>query len=266
MTDDDRLLENREIVLRGTIEDKLATEVIAKMLYLQHLDRRAPITLHIESPGGSVTGGLAILDTIDQIKLPVRTCCHRLAAAMATTIAAHGAKGHRLAGNESTLSLIAPYVAENAAVQPAAPQAEIDKINRVLTEFIAKDTGRTMEEVAETIHAGLYFSATQAKEFGLIDSIVRCQRLLAELETPAQAIVRRAELYHRGIICAGEVWSSILEAVGEANTNQALNQLTPEEQQSVRAIHLNSPESLRSLARRHRVPQADNLLRWCEES
>ena len=147
-----------------------------KMLYLQHLDRRAPITLHIDSVGGSVTSALAILDTIDNITPPVRTCCHRHAEAMAAIIAAHGAKGRRFAESGSTLSLIAAYGVENATGQPG----EVEKVNRVLAEFVAKDTGRTLEEAAQSIKSGVHFSAIQAKDFGLIDAIGRCRIALPE--------------------------------------------------------------------------------------
>jgi ATP-dependent Clp protease, protease subunit len=176
MPTDDHLLENREIVLCGVIDDTLANAVVMKLLYLQDQDHHAPITLHIESPGGSVSAGLAIVDTIDMITPPVRTCCHRLAGAMAAIIAAHGEKGHRLAGSDSKLSLnasYASYVAENATVQ----RGEVAKTNRILAEFVAKDAGRTLEEVALTMNSDVYFSAIQAKEFGLIDMIGRCRTL-----------------------------------------------------------------------------------------
>jgi ATP-dependent Clp protease protease subunit len=176
MPNDDQLLENREIVLRGVIDDKTAKVVVAKMLYLQHLDRRAPFTLHIDSLGGSVTSALGILDAIDKITPPVRTCCHRHAEAMAAIIAAHGAKGQRFAESESTLSLSAAYGVENAMGQPG----EVEKVNRILAEFVAKDTGRTLGEAGQSIKSGIHFSAIQAKEFRLIDAIRRCPIVLPE--------------------------------------------------------------------------------------
>jgi ATP-dependent Clp protease protease subunit len=174
MPTDDQLLENRELVLRGVIDDKLANEVVAKLLFLQHKDGHAPITLHIDSPGGSVSAGLAIVDTIDYVSPPVRTCCHSLAAAMATIIAAHGARGYRLAGSDSKLLLSEAYVDQNVTAQ----DGEVDKVNRILTEFVARDTGRSFEEVTWTIKAGAYLSASQAKDFGLIDAIGCCCRSL----------------------------------------------------------------------------------------
>ena len=174
MPSDNQLLEHRELVLRGVIDDNLANEIVAKLLFLQHKDRHAPITLHIDSPGGSVSAGLAIVDTIDLVSPPVRTCCHGLAAAMATIIAAHGARGYRLAASDSKLLLSEAYAEQNVTAQ----DGEVDKVNRILTEFVARDTGRSFEEAAWTIKAGAYLSASQAKDFGLIDAIGCCRRSL----------------------------------------------------------------------------------------
>ncbi len=168
--DEDRLLENREIMLCGEIDDDLAQKVVMKMLYLQHQDPHATITLHVGSPGGSVSSALAIYDTIDVIVPPVAICCHRFVAGMASIIAAHGAKGRRFAESDSTLSLSASYPAYNFAGR----EEGVDKTNGILADLLAKDTGRSVEEVAATMEAGVCFSAIEAREFGLIDTIERC--------------------------------------------------------------------------------------------
>jgi ATP-dependent Clp protease protease subunit len=177
MSGDDVLLARRQVILHGIIiDDSTANVVVMKLLYLQNQDRHAPITLHIESPGGSVSAGLAIIDTIDQITPPVRTCCHGHVGSIATLIAAHGAKAERFAERGSRLSLSEPYVSGNAVAKPG----ELEKTNRILAEFLANDTGRTLEDAARAMTCELCLSATQAKEFGLIDAIGQCPIALSE--------------------------------------------------------------------------------------
>ena len=113
MVDEKSLLANREIILRGVINDRLANEVVAKLLYLHDRDKTAAITLHIvDSPGGSVTSGLAILDTIDFVRLPVRTCCTGTLGPLAVVIAAHGAKGVRSAESGAVLVLASAFAVD----------------------------------------------------------------------------------------------------------------------------------------------------------
>lgn len=171
MTDDD-LLTLREIVLRGIINDDNARDLIAKLLYLQHLDRNSPTILHIDSPGGSVASGLAILDAIDLISPPVHTCCHSRALAMATIIAAHGAQGHRFAMPDSVLALFAPFVDEESV----ADESEVDKVLAIMSNRVARDTGRPVDEITRVIRAGRHFRAEQAIEFGLVDFMASCLR------------------------------------------------------------------------------------------
>lgn len=161
------LLAQRIVVLRGEIDDHAATDVIAKLLFLQHEDAAAPIRLHIDSPGGAVASSLAIRDTMDDIKVPVYT--HGLAnvQGVAAVLLAHGARGHRTAIPQGHISFTPITTAEGVR----AVQSEIGRTEAIVTEMLAKDTGQSAQQIDGDQRVSRRFDAEQARSYGLIDRI-----------------------------------------------------------------------------------------------
>ncbi len=167
-----RLLEDRIIFLTGEVTDISANIVVAQLLYLEGKDPDKDIYLYINSPGGSVSAGLAIFDTMNYLKCDVATICVGLAASMGAVLLAAGAKGKRAALPNSEIMIHQPL----GGAQGQATDIEIqarqilkikDKINRILCDA----TGQPMDRIARDVERDFYMSAEEAKQYGLIDKI-----------------------------------------------------------------------------------------------
>ena len=169
-----RLLRERIVFLGGPIEDTVANIVIAQLLFLTAEDPKKDIQLYINSPGGSVTAGLAILDTMNYIKPDVSTVCVGMAASMASVILAAGAKGKRHALPNAEVMIHQPW----GGVQGQAADIEItakhilatrDRLNKIL----AKASGQPLEKIEKDVDRDFFMTADEAKKYGIVDQIYK---------------------------------------------------------------------------------------------
>jgi ATP-dependent Clp protease protease subunit len=168
-----RLLEERIIFLAGPVTDMNANIVIAQMLYLASKDSKRDIKLYINSPGGSVTAGLAIYDTMQYLKCPVSTICIGLTASMAAVILAAGTKGKRfsLPNAEILLHQVAGGMQGQAAdIEITAKQ--IVKMKEKLNQILSSHTGQPLNKVEKDTDRDFYLTAEEAKKYGLIDEVI----------------------------------------------------------------------------------------------
>ena len=167
-----RLLEDRIIFLTGEINDAVADAVVAQLIYLEGKDPEKDINLYINSPGGSVTAGLAIYDTMNYIKCDVSTICIGLAASMGAFLLSSGKKGKRYALPNSEIMIHQPLGGAQGQASDIKIQADhIIKTKRRLNEILAQNSGKPFEEVEKDTDRDNYLSAEEAKEYGLIDEI-----------------------------------------------------------------------------------------------
>jgi len=168
-----RLLEERIIFLAGPVTDLNANVVIAQMLYLASKDPKRDIKLYINSPGGSVTAGLAIYDTMQYLKCPVSTICIGLTASMAAVILACGTKGKRfsLPNAEILLHQVAGGM-QGQATDIEITAKQIVKMKEKLNSILAKHTGQPLDKVIKDTDRDFYLSADEAKKYGLIDEVI----------------------------------------------------------------------------------------------
>jgi len=168
-----RLLEERIIFLAGQITDINANVVIAQILYLASKDPKRDIKLYINSPGGSVTAGLAIYDTMQYVKCPVSTICVGLTGSMAAIILAAGTKGKRFAlpNAEILLHQVAGGVT-GQAVEIEITAKQIVKLKEKLNKILASHTGQPLEKVEKDTDRDFYLTAEEAKKYGLIDDVI----------------------------------------------------------------------------------------------
>jgi len=172
-----RLLRERIIFLSGPIVDAVANTVIAQFLFLESKDPKKDIQLYINSPGGSVTAGLAIYDTMQYIKPNVATIGVGMAASMAATILAAGAKGKRYSlPNAEILLHQVMGGAEGQAVEIEISARHIVQIKEKLNRILAKHTGQKLEKIERDTDRDFYMSPEEAKAYGLIDEIVGKKR------------------------------------------------------------------------------------------
>jgi ATP-dependent Clp protease protease subunit len=177
-----RLLKDRIIFIGTPIDDAVANLVIAQLLYLQMEDSKKDIHLYINSPGGVVTGGMAIYDTIHFLQCDVNTYCIGMAASMSTVLLAAGTKGKRYALPNSRVMIHQPSGGaggQSADISIAAK--EILRWRRTLSEVIAKHTGRSVEQVDKDSDRDYYMSAEEAKAYGIVDEVVTSTREVAKL-------------------------------------------------------------------------------------
>lgn len=168
-----RLLEERIIFLAGPVTDANANVVIAQMLYLASKDPKRDIKLYINSPGGSVTAGLAIYDTMQYLKCPISTICIGLTASMAAVILASGTKGKRFAlpNAEILLHQVAGGMQGQAAdIEITAKQ--ILHMKEKLNKIIADHTGQPFDKVVRDTDRDFYLTSTEAKKYGIIDQVI----------------------------------------------------------------------------------------------
>ena len=168
-----RLLKDRIIFLGGPVSDAVANAVIAQMLFLESQDHKKDIQLYINSPGGSVTAGLAIYDTMQYVKCDVSTMCIGIAASMAATILASGTNGKRFALPNSEI-LIHQVMGEagGQAVEIEISAKHILKIKDRLNDILAKHTGQKIDKIEKDTDRDFYMNAHEAKEYGIIDKII----------------------------------------------------------------------------------------------
>ena len=167
-----RLLEDRIIFLTGEINDQVADAIVAQLIYLEGKDPAKDISLYINSPGGSVSAGLAIYDTMNYIKSDVSTICIGLAASMAAFLLSSGAKGKRYALANSEVMIHQPLGGAQGQASDIKIQADhILKTKKKLNEILAKNSGKPVEIVERDTDRDNYLSAEEAQEYGLIDRI-----------------------------------------------------------------------------------------------
>ncbi|MBP6931341.1 MAG: ATP-dependent Clp endopeptidase proteolytic subunit ClpP [Candidatus Pacebacteria bacterium] len=168
-----RLLNERIIFLAGPIDDHMANLVIAQLLYLEHTDNKKDISLYINSPGGSVTAGLAIIDTMNFIKSDVSTICVGIAASMGALILSAGEKGKRFTlPNSEVMIHQVMGGAEGQASDIAINAKHILRSKDTLNKILAKNTGKKFEEVEKDADRDYWMNADEAKKYGIIDQII----------------------------------------------------------------------------------------------
>ncbi|MEB3224750.1 MAG: ATP-dependent Clp protease proteolytic subunit [Synechococcus sp.] len=171
----DRLYRERIIFLGRGVNDALANQIIAIMLYLDSEDPSKPIYLYINSPGGSVTAGLAIYDTMKHIKSEVVTICVGLAASMGAFLLSAGTKGKRLALPHSRIMIHQPLggiQGRRQATDIDIEAKEIIRIKHQLNELMASHTGQSIEKIEKDTDRDYFMSAQEALEYGLIDKVI----------------------------------------------------------------------------------------------
>ncbi|MDP3748756.1 MAG: ATP-dependent Clp protease proteolytic subunit [Phenylobacterium sp.] len=167
-----RLLKERVIFLNGPVEDGMSALICAQLLYLEAENPKKEIQMYINSPGGVVTSGLAIYDTMQYIKSPVVTLCMGMAASMGSFLLMAGAKDHRISLPNARIMVHQPSGGYSGKASDIERHAEdIIKTKRRLNEIYAKHTGRTFEEVEEKLDRDTFMTAEEAKEWGLVDHV-----------------------------------------------------------------------------------------------
>ena len=168
-----RLLLDRIVFISGEVTDEMANAICAQLLFLQSQDAEKEISVYVNSPGGSVTAGLAIYDTMQFVKCPVATYCIGQAASMGAVLLAAGAKGRRHALPNARIMIHQPWGgAEGKASDIEITAKEILRLKEVLNGILAKHSGKTVEEVTRDTDRDHFMSAAEAKEWGLVDRIV----------------------------------------------------------------------------------------------
>ncbi|MGA2445905.1 MAG: ATP-dependent Clp protease proteolytic subunit [Opitutaceae bacterium] len=172
-----RLLKDRIIFIGTPVDDGVANLVIAQMLFLQMEDAKKDIYLYINSPGGVVTGGMAIYDTMNFLQCDVVTYCIGQAASMSTVLLAAGKKGKRFALPNSRIMIHQPTGgAGGQAADIAIAAREILRWRRTLNEALARHTGKTPEQIDKDSDRDYYMSAEEAKAYGIVDHVVASTR------------------------------------------------------------------------------------------
>ncbi len=172
-----RLLKDRIVFLGGEVNDDSANLIIAQMLFLEMEDPDADIMFYINSPGGSVTAGLAIYDTMQYLRCEVSTLCVGMAASMGAFLLSAGAKGKRKALPNAEIMIHQPLGgAQGQATDIAIHAEQILRIKRNLNEILAKNTGKSLEEIERDTERDHFLTAAEAKDYGLIDEIIAPRR------------------------------------------------------------------------------------------
>ena len=168
-----RLLNDRIIMLADEVNDTTASLIVAQMLYLESVDPDKDISFYINSPGGSVTAGMAIYDTMQYISCDVSTICMGMAASMGAFLMCAGAKGKRYALPNSRIMIHQPWGgAEGKASDIEITAREILRLKDILNGILAKHSGKKMADVVKDTDRDHFMSAEEAKEWGIIDKVV----------------------------------------------------------------------------------------------
>lgn len=168
-----RLLLDRIVFISGEVNDDMANAVCAQLLFLQSQDAEKEISVYVNSPGGSVTAGLAIYDTMQFIKCPIATYCLGQAASMGAVLLTAGTKGRRFALPNARIMIHQPWGgAEGKASDIEITAREILRLKEVLNSILSKHSDKSMEDVVRDTDRDHFMSSAEAKEWGLIDEIV----------------------------------------------------------------------------------------------
>ena len=168
-----RLLKDRIIFIGTPIDDLISNLIIAQLLFLQNEDPDKEISMYVNTPGGSVTAGLAIYDTMQFVKSPVATYCVGQAASMGALLLCAGAKGKRFALPAARIMIHQPWGgAQGAAADISIQAKEILRLREKLNEVLAKHTGQTLEKIEKDTDRDYFMSAEEAKTYGLIDDVI----------------------------------------------------------------------------------------------
>ena len=168
-----RLLNDRIVFVTGEVEDHMANLVVAQLLYLEAMDPAKDIFLYINSPGGSISAGMAIYDTMQYIKCDVSTICVGMAASMGAFLLAAGAKGKRKALPNSEIMIHQPSGGARGQATDIVIHAEhILKTKKKMNEILARVTGQPLERIERDVERDFYMSSEEAKAYGLIDDVL----------------------------------------------------------------------------------------------
>ena len=168
-----RLLQDRIVMLGGEVTDDSANSIVAQLLFLQAQDAKKEISMYINSPGGSVTAGLAIYDTMQFISCPVATYCIGQAASMGAVLLTAGAKGKRYALPNARIMIHQPWGgAEGKASDIEITAREILRLKEILNQILAAHSGKALEDVVRDTDRDHFMSATEACTWGLIDKVL----------------------------------------------------------------------------------------------
>jgi ATP-dependent Clp protease protease subunit len=177
-----RLLKDRIIFLTTPIDDQVAGLIVAQMLFLETQDPEKEIYFYINSPGGYVTAGLAIYDTMQYIKPPVVTVCLGMAASMAAVLLAGGHKGKRLILPHARVMIHQPWGGvQGQATDIEIEAKEIGRLKKMLNNILANHTGQPLEKVEKDTERNFYMSAEEAVEYGIVDKIVEPRKVWEKL-------------------------------------------------------------------------------------
>ena len=173
-----RLLKDRTIMIGSAIDDNVANSVVSQLLFLQAQDPEKDIYLYINSPGGSVTAGMAIYDTIQHIKPDVQTICMGMAASMGSFLLAAGTKGKRFALPNAEVMIHQPLGgAQGQATEIEIAAKHILNTREKLNKILAERTGQPLEQIEKDTDRDNYLTAEEAKEYGLIDDVLEPEKL-----------------------------------------------------------------------------------------
>lgn len=168
-----RLLKDRIVFVGGEIEDAMANAIVAQLLFLQAQDAKAEISMYINSPGGSVTAGLAIYDTMQFLKCPIATYCVGQAASMGAILLAGGENGKRFALPNTRIMIHQPWGgAQGKASDIEITAKEILRLKEILNGILAKHAGKGLEEVEKDTDRDHFMSAVEAKAWGIVDQVI----------------------------------------------------------------------------------------------
>jgi ATP-dependent Clp protease protease subunit len=169
-----RLLRDRIIFLGSAVDDDVANLVIAQLLFLEAEDPEKDIHLYVNSPGGSLTAGLAIYDTMQYVQPDIATICVGQAASMGAVLLAAGAKGKRLALPNSRIMIHQPWISglQGQATEVEIQAREILKLRQRLNEILQHHTGKGLEQIAKDTDRDYYMSGAEAQEYGIIDQVM----------------------------------------------------------------------------------------------
>src|SRR5262245_24290615 len=168
-----RLLKDRIVFLQGVVRDEMANAIVAQMLYLQFEDPKADIHLYINSPGGSISAGMAIYDTMQFITCDVATYCIGLAASMGAALLTAGAEGKRFALQNAKIMIHQPLGGyEGTATDIDIHVKNIKKIKKRMNDLMVKHTGKTLDMIERDTDRDNFMTAMEAKEYGLIDGVL----------------------------------------------------------------------------------------------
>ena len=168
-----RLLKDRVVFIGTPVDDMVANLIIAQLLFLQNEDSDKEISVYINSPGGSVTAGLAIYDTMQFVKPPVATYCVGQAASMGALLLCAGAKGKRFALPAARIMIHQPWGGVQGAASDISIQArEILRLRERLNEILAKHTGQPLDKIQRDTDRDYFMSADEAKDYGIVDEVI----------------------------------------------------------------------------------------------